>query len=78
MDNIFIMSKIKKEHRKKTRKTLRKLLTIELRIKFFKSDFKKEEVKFLRYIIGQEDIKSDPEKVKILKEWSRFIKIKKV
>ena len=45
------MRKTKEEHREKIRKTLKKLLTIELRIKFFKSEFKKKEVKFLRYII---------------------------
>ena len=62
------MSKTKKEHREKTRKTLRKLLTIGLRIKFSKSEFKKKEVKFLRYIIKQRDIKPDSKKVRILKE----------
>ena len=62
------MEKTKKKHRKKTRKTLKKLLTIGLRIKFSKSKFKKEEVKFLRHIIGRGDIKSNPEKIKILKE----------
>ena len=67
MNNIFI-KKTKEEHRKKTRKTLRKLLIIELRIKFFKSEFEKEEVKFLKHIIGRGDIKSDPEKIRILKE----------
>ena len=78
MNDIFIMKKTKKEHREKTRKTLRKLLKTRLRIKFFKSEFKKEEVKFLRYIIGRGVIKSDSKKVRILKEQSRFTKIKKV
>ena len=68
MNDIFIMRKTKEEHRERTRKTLEKLLKTELRIKFFKSKFKKEEVKFLRYIIGQKDIKSDSKKVKILKK----------
>ena len=68
MDDIFIMRKIKTEHRKRTRKTLKKLLTVELKIKLFKSEFKKEEVRFLDYIIGQGDIKPDPEKVRVLKE----------
>ena len=62
------MKKTKKEHRKRIRKTLRKLLIIRLKIKFFKSEFKKEEIKFLRYIIEREDIKPDPEKIRILKE----------
>ena len=72
------MKKIKEEHRKRTRKTLRKLLTTELKIKFFKSKFKKEEIKFLGYIIGREDIRLDSEKVRILKKWPRFTRVKEV
>ena len=68
MNDIFIMKKIKKEHRERIRKTLRKLLTIELRIKFFKSEFEKKEVKFLRYIIRQEDIRPNSGKVRVLKK----------
>ena len=68
MNDIFIMKKTKKKHRERIRKTLKKLLTVELRIKLFKSEFEKEEVKFLGHIIGQEDIRSDSEKVKVLKK----------
>ena len=68
IDDIFIMRQTKKEHRERTRRTLEKLLKTRLRIKFFKSEFKKEEIKFLGYIVGREDIKSDPEKVRVLKE----------
>ena len=68
IDDIFIMKKTKKEYKKKTRKTLRKLLTIELRIKLSKNEFKKKEVKFLRHIVGREGIKSDPEKIRVLKK----------
>ena len=62
------MRKTKEKYREKTRKTLEKLLTIKLRIKLFKSEFKKKEVKFLRYIVGREDIKPDSEKIRILKK----------
>ena len=72
------MRKTKEKHRKRTRETLRKLLTAELRIKLFKSEFEKEEVKFLRHIIGRGNVKSDPEKVKVLREWSRSTKIREV
>ena len=68
MNDIFIIKKIKKEHRKRIQKILEKLLKIELRIKFFKNEFEKKEIKFLRYIIGHEDIKSDLEKIRVLKE----------
>ena len=68
MNDIFIMKKTKKEHRERTRKTLRKLLKTGLRIKFFKSEFEKEEVKFLRYIIERESIRPDSEKIRVLKE----------
>ena len=68
INDIFIIKKTKKEHRKKIRRILKKLLTIELRIKLFKSKFKKKEIKFLRHIIGRKDIKSNPEKVRVLKK----------
>ena len=51
INDIFIMKKTKKEHREKIQKTLKKLLTTGLRIKLFKNEYKKEEVKFLRYIV---------------------------
>ena len=68
MNDIFIMKKTKKKHRERTRRILKKLLKTELKIKFFKSEFEKEEVKFLRYIVGQRDIKPDSKKIRILKE----------
>ena len=62
------MRKTKTEYRKRIRRTLKKLLTTKLRIKFSKSEFKKEEVKFLSYIIRQEDIKPDSKKIRMLKK----------
>ena len=57
---------------------MRKLLKTKLRIKLFKNEFEKEKVKFLEHIIGKEDIKPDPEKVKILREWPRSTRIKEI
>ena len=51
MNDIFIMKKTRTEYRKRTRKILGKLLTTRLRIKLFKSEFEKKEVKFLRHVI---------------------------
>ena len=78
INDIFIIRKTKKEYRERTQKILKKLLTTRLRIKFFKSEFKKKEIKFLRYIIGREDIKPDSKKVRILREWPRSTRIKEV
>ena len=68
MNDIFIIKKIKEEHRKRVRKTLKKLLKIRLRIKFSKSEFEKEKIKFLRHIIKRERVKPDSEKIRVLKE----------
>ena len=68
MDDIFIMKKTKEEHRERTRKTLEKLLKTRLRIKFSKNEFEKKKVKFLKYIIEKEGIKSDLKKVRILRK----------
>ena len=62
------MKKTKEEHRKRTRRTLEKLLKTELKIKLSKNEFEKKEIKFLKHIIEKEDIKSDSEKIRILKE----------
>ena len=68
IDDIFIMKTTKEEHRKRVRRILKKLLKIELRIKFFKNEFKKKKVKFLNYIIERKEIKLDSEKIRILKK----------
>ena len=68
INDIFIIKKTKKEHRERTRKTLKKLLIIRLKIKLFKSKFEKKKVKFLKHIIGREKIKLNSEKIKTLKE----------
>ena len=68
INDIFTIEKTRKEHQERIRKTLRKLLKTELRIKFFKNEFKKKKVKFLRHIIGNEDIKPDLEKIRVLRE----------
>ena len=78
INDIFIMKKTKKEYQERIRKILEKLLKTRLRIKFFKSEFEKEEIKFLRYVIERESIKSDSEKIRVLKEWPRFTKVKEV
>ena len=72
------MKKTRKEHRKRIWTTLRKLLKKELRIKFSKNEFKKEEVKFLEHVIKQEDIESDSKKIRILRKWLRLTKVKEV
>ena len=66
INDIFIIRKTKKEHRERIRKILKKLLTTELRIKFFKSEFEKKEVKFLEHIVRRKDIKPDSKKIIIL------------
>ena len=62
------MKETRKKHRERTRKTLKKLLKTELRIKLSKNEFEKEEIKFLSYIVGRGDIKSNSKKIKMLKE----------
>ena len=64
------MKKTKEKHRKRIQRTLKKLLKTELRIKLSKNEFKKEKIKFLRYIIKRKDIKLDSKKIRILRKWS--------
>ena len=47
---------------------LRCLQKVELKLNLKKCEFNKLEVKFLRYIIGIEEIKIDSEKIKVIQQ----------
>ena len=68
INDIFIIKKIKIEYRERIQEILKKLLKTKLKIKFSKNKFKKEKIKFLRYIVGRRNIKLDSKKIRILKE----------
>ena len=54
------------------------LQKVELKLNLKKYKFNKLEVEFLRYIIGIERIKIDPEKIKVIQQWPTLTSVKEV
>ena len=64
LNNILIVSKIKKEHQKKIKKIKRLLTEAELMIKEEKYKYFKKELKFLGFKLMNERIEKDSQKMK--------------
>jgi hypothetical protein len=69
LNDILIFSKgLRKDHIKKVKKVLRKLILYDRLLKLKKCEFFKKEVAFLDYIIMTKGIRMDPEKIKAILE----------
>eukprot|EP00833_Pecoramyces_ruminatium_P003331 jgi/Orpsp1_1/1177363/evm.model.c7180000061152.1 len=69
IDDILIYSKDIEEHHEHVRKVLKKLLENNLFVKLEKCEFDVNETTFLGYVISNEGIKMDKEKVKAILDW---------
>jgi len=68
LDDILIFSKTLDEHRKHVHQVLQKLAQADLRVSPEKSEFHKQEVDFLGFVIRPNVIKIDKGKINSLKE----------
>ena len=68
LDNILVYSNTQQEHTKHVKDVLRCLQKVGLKLNLKKYNFNKPEVEFLRYIIGIEGIKINPEKIKVIQQ----------
>jgi Reverse transcriptase (RNA-dependent DNA polymerase) len=66
LNNIYIYSDLIEEHAKYVREILDRLKKIKLYIKFFKYEFDKKEITFLKYVIGVYKIRINNAKIKII------------
>ena len=68
LDNILVYSNMQQEHTKHMKDVLQYLQQAELKLNPKKYKFNKLEVEFLRYVIEIEEIKIDPEKIKVIQQ----------
>ncbi|KAK3749684.1 hypothetical protein QZH41_004323 [Actinostola sp. cb2023] len=68
IDDILIHGKTQEEHDSRLHVTLQRLESAGITLNADKCEFSKPEVKFAGYIINEDGIMSDPEKVKAIKE----------
>ena len=66
LNNILIYSKNEADYKVYIKKILKVLKKVDLRIKFKKSQFYQTEIKFLSYIIIEDRIEINLEKVRVI------------
>jgi hypothetical protein len=69
LNNIYIYSDSIEEYAKYVREILDRLKKAKLYVKFFKCEFDKKEITFLRYVIGVHKIRMDNAKIRIIFDW---------
>jgi hypothetical protein len=70
LNDILIYSQSKEEHIRNLKYVLQKLHQEKLLINMKKCTFMKKELVYLGFVVSDERLKMDPEKVKVITEWS--------
>ena len=71
LDDILVFSRTLGEHLERLETVFQRLQKYGLKLKPSKCHLLKPEVRYLGFIVSQEGIKSDPEKIKAVQEWPR-------
>ena len=66
LDDIMVNNKTKEEHLKHLEMVMKRLQGQKLLINLEKSEFMKEELAYLGFVISREDLKMDPSKVETM------------
>jgi hypothetical protein len=66
LNNIYIYSDSIEEHTKHVREILDRLKKVRLYVKFFKCEFDKKKIAFLKYVIGVYGIRMNDAKIRII------------
>ena len=69
LDNIIIYSETLQEHKLYINEVLKALTKADLWVKPEKTEFYKQEIEFLGFIVGKDRIKMDPKKVEAVTIW---------
>jgi hypothetical protein len=69
LDDILIFSKTKAEHLKQLAIVMKKLQWEKLLINMKKSSFMKTELIYLGFVISANELRMDPDKVEVIKNW---------
>ena len=69
LDDIVVYSETLREHKLHVSKVLKALTKADLQVKPEKTEFHKQEIEFLGFIIGKDGIKMDPKKVEAVITW---------
>ena len=71
MDDIVIFASSEQEHEERLDIVMKKLSDAGITLNKAKCDFKKQEISFLRHIVGCDGIKTDPAKVSAINNFQK-------
>ncbi|GFT01897.1 retrovirus-related Pol polyprotein from transposon 17.6 [Nephila pilipes] len=71
LDDIIIVGHTFEDHLRNIRRVLEKFKMTNLKLYNSKCNFLHREVGYLGHIISVEDVRTDPEKISAVKDWSR-------
>ena len=69
LDDIIIFSDTFEAHLDRLEAVFQRLHTYNLKLKASKCEFFKKQVTYLGHVVSEEGIKTDPEKIRVLKNW---------
>jgi len=78
LDNVLIYSKTLQQHRKDVSDILGAIRKSGMKVKQSQCEFHQNETEYLGFIIGQEEVKTDPVKTQAIWDWTTPKKIKEI
>ena len=78
LDDIIVFSRTPEEHVYRLKGVLNKLKAASLKLKPFKCDLFKKEIKYLGHVVSNERVSTDPDKIKSVTEWPQPTTVKEV
>ena len=78
LDDILVYSEDPLEHYEHVKKVLHRLRDAGLQVDVKKSEFRTTRTKYLEFIVSTEGIKTDPDKILVVKNWNTPTTVKGV
>ena len=69
LDNIIVFSQTPEEHVHRLKAVVNKLRAASLKLKPSKYDLFRKEIKYLRHVVSNEGVSTDPDKIRSVTEW---------
>ena len=78
LDDIIVFSRTPEEHIHRLKAVFEKLKAAGLKLKPSKCDFFKKEIKYLGYVVSEQGVSTDPDKIKAVTEWPQPTTVREV
>ncbi|PHJ15615.1 retrotransposon ty3-gypsy subclass, partial [Cystoisospora suis] len=74
LDDVLVYSKSREEHLRHLQRVFAKIREQRLYVKLSKCEFCKQQVKYLGFVLSQNGVAADPDKLKTIRDWPEILK----